>query len=423
VAKRGTEPRRSRLAPDLRRAQVLEVARQQFVSSGLSGVSMKEIARAVGVTETAIYHHFGSKEELFRQAIEAPLHALVNNVRSRMRELAEEPGMSRREILAAANEAFLAAMVEMAPLLAVTLFSEGLEGRRLYTTEIWPQLTEAVEAMMSAGWSQERTDPQLATLGFLGVHYGVVMDSVLAEERLDVPRAAAQITALFEGSVARRELTPPPSAGPREAGGSATSRKRMAAPDRRRLIIDAARQAFLEVGLARVRMRDVAERADLTEAGLYAHFGSKDELFREAVREPLELAVATFAAGPGAGAGGPGDGGTALARANEQLLACLVELAPLLALALFSEVGEGQRLYQQSLLPLLQNGVERILRAVYADDPPVPDALRALVDGVLGLHLGVALDNFLRGRPVDVPQVAAQLAEMITLPGLPAEAI
>ncbi len=43
------------------RQQTLDVALDLFAQSGFSGTSMRQIARAVGVRESALYHHFPSK--------------------------------------------------------------------------------------------------------------------------------------------------------------------------------------------------------------------------------------------------------------------------------------------------------------------------------------------------------------------------
>jgi len=47
------------------RARILEAARTCFVSRGYDQAAMKDIASAAGMTAGALYHHFGSKQELF----------------------------------------------------------------------------------------------------------------------------------------------------------------------------------------------------------------------------------------------------------------------------------------------------------------------------------------------------------------------
>lgn len=57
-------------------------------------------------------------------------------------------------------------------------------------------------------------------------------------------------------------------------------RRRMAAADRRTLILEAAREAFAEGGYHRTSLEDVAERAGVSKSLLYEHFDSKRELHR-----------------------------------------------------------------------------------------------------------------------------------------------
>ncbi len=48
------------------RQQIIEVARELFLSRGYKGVSMKEVAEEVQVTSAALYYHFpGGKQDLF----------------------------------------------------------------------------------------------------------------------------------------------------------------------------------------------------------------------------------------------------------------------------------------------------------------------------------------------------------------------
>lgn len=47
-----------------RREQILNAALEVFAEKGYAGASMRDIARAVGVTEGLLYHYFESKEQL-----------------------------------------------------------------------------------------------------------------------------------------------------------------------------------------------------------------------------------------------------------------------------------------------------------------------------------------------------------------------
>ena len=54
-----------------KRRQIMEGARQVFLSAGFDGASMNDIARAAGVSKGTLYAYFNSKDELFEAIIRA----------------------------------------------------------------------------------------------------------------------------------------------------------------------------------------------------------------------------------------------------------------------------------------------------------------------------------------------------------------
>jgi TetR/AcrR family transcriptional regulator len=57
--------------PERTRRRLLKVARKQFAAKSFAGARVDEIARSAGINKQALYYHFGSKEELFREALES----------------------------------------------------------------------------------------------------------------------------------------------------------------------------------------------------------------------------------------------------------------------------------------------------------------------------------------------------------------
>ena len=51
------------------REEILELSVPLFATTGFDGVSMRDIAAAVGVTPAALYHHFSDKEQLYLNAV------------------------------------------------------------------------------------------------------------------------------------------------------------------------------------------------------------------------------------------------------------------------------------------------------------------------------------------------------------------
>ncbi len=54
-----------------KRAAILEAAKELFIEQGFNGISMDGIAAAAGVSKLTVYSHFGDKETLFSEAIQA----------------------------------------------------------------------------------------------------------------------------------------------------------------------------------------------------------------------------------------------------------------------------------------------------------------------------------------------------------------
>src|SRR5829696_689925 len=69
------------------RQAILDAALDLFAQKGFFGTSLRDVATAVGVRESALYNYFASKEALFEALILADQHSKVE----RLTSLAEEP--------------------------------------------------------------------------------------------------------------------------------------------------------------------------------------------------------------------------------------------------------------------------------------------------------------------------------------------
>ena len=66
--------KRARLSGAARRQQIIEVAADLFSRKGFGGTTTRQVAQAIGVSETTIFKHFASKEELYAAILEAKTH-------------------------------------------------------------------------------------------------------------------------------------------------------------------------------------------------------------------------------------------------------------------------------------------------------------------------------------------------------------
>src|ERR1700733_366099 len=64
-----TEPAYTRLQVDERRRQLLDAGAALFAQHSYEEISMRDIARAAGVSKPLLYHYFPSKIDLFKAAV------------------------------------------------------------------------------------------------------------------------------------------------------------------------------------------------------------------------------------------------------------------------------------------------------------------------------------------------------------------
>ncbi|MFM2126073.1 MAG: hypothetical protein RL328_2524 [Acidobacteriota bacterium] len=63
--------RKHRLPSEARKQQLIEEAIRLFAQRGFSGTRTKDIAAACGVSEGILFHHFATKEDLYRAILES----------------------------------------------------------------------------------------------------------------------------------------------------------------------------------------------------------------------------------------------------------------------------------------------------------------------------------------------------------------
>ncbi len=195
-------------------------------------------------------------------------------------------------------------------------------------------------------------------------------------------------------------------------------RKRLTAAARRQMILDAARDVFVESGLNGARLRDIADRVGITEAYLYRHFASKTDLYEAAVHEPVLQATEAFTRRVEDMAGAePMTGLELVRRINELMLEFMVEAVPFLGVALFSDVTSGGSFYHSQIYPRVHEPVMFLLRSIKGWPAPGIDQ-DLVVNSMWGLNYGIALDALLRGGTVDVTKTAERVTRLYAV-GIP----
>jgi len=190
-------------------------------------------------------------------------------------------------------------------------------------------------------------------------------------------------------------------------------KKRVERSKRRQLILDAAREAFLASGFNGARPRDIADRAEITEALLYRHFPSKQALFEEAIVAPLDAWASSLPDYVMLTAEADEDERREMARAaNVELLRTTIEIMPLLGVVLFGSPDGGRDFYLRKFVPLVERSIGAT--AAYTQGWTRADLDSGVVSrSAIGLYLMYAMDVQFRGADVDVEHVARQYVDLI----------
>lgn len=88
-------------------AAILAAAREQFLTQGYQATSTREIARQVGITQPALYHHFSDKEAIFLAVVAEVGHETQTGILAVNARVKAEKLTDPVEALAAVTEVLL----------------------------------------------------------------------------------------------------------------------------------------------------------------------------------------------------------------------------------------------------------------------------------------------------------------------------
>jgi AcrR family transcriptional regulator len=181
------------------------------------------------------------------------------------------------------------------------------------------------------------------------------------------------------------------------SGAAAPVRKRLPAEARRSSILAAARRAFSETGnMNGTTIKVIAEHSGISEGVIYRHFEGKDQLFVQAVVEPLKQAVDDLVAATAVvDQEQPLTPERQLSTMNglyQQLISTMEQILPLLGLVLFGDPQVAQRFYRNDFAAAMDRLAEawREVEDRYGHQFESPDiSARA----VMGMALILALES------------------------------
>lgn len=94
-------------APAVRRAQIIDAAKQRFREAGFQATTMADIAASAGVSVGLLYRYFPGKEDIIRAIVEADLEAQLFAVERGLDDHPDDPAAALEAVMSGVSELVL----------------------------------------------------------------------------------------------------------------------------------------------------------------------------------------------------------------------------------------------------------------------------------------------------------------------------
>ena len=162
-----TAVRRGR-PPRYRPDELLDVVVAEFIARGYDATTMEDLARATGLTKSAVYHHVAGKESLLRLALSRAVDALFAVLDEPAST--EGPAVERLEHVVRRSAQVLAELLPYVTLLLRVRGNTGTEREALERRRDFDRrLSRLVQDAIDAGDVRDDLDPRLVTRLLFGM--------------------------------------------------------------------------------------------------------------------------------------------------------------------------------------------------------------------------------------------------------------
>ena len=170
-------------AVDTRR-EILDAALEAFAETGFEAMSVRELTRRLGVSHNLVHHHFGSKQDLWREALD---HGIGSTAQELSELLGHSVGSPRsREVLREVIEGAIALLTRRPEVARIFADESARPGPRL--DYLYEQFLGPLMAILSRFLSESRAygvrdvDSRIAALFVLSSVSAQFAHSALAEK-------------------------------------------------------------------------------------------------------------------------------------------------------------------------------------------------------------------------------------------------
>ena len=195
-----------KLDTEIRREQILEAALNLIAAHGVRQLSMAALARRVGLVPSALYRHFGSKQEILQAAVQMIGQKARENLKA-VRDLTPN-SLDRLQLLLTG----IIKMIRELQAMPRIIFSEGMstdhpeEKRQAY--EMLKGVLKRIEDIIREGQERGEIRTDLDAKSLAVMFWGMIPASVilwhLSDGRFDVTRQAEKSWELYRDGIRAR---------------------------------------------------------------------------------------------------------------------------------------------------------------------------------------------------------------------------
>ncbi len=196
--------RRTQEEAEQTRQDLLRAALTVFSQKGYTATRLEDVARAAGVTRGAIYHHFGSKAELYSALIEE-----ANTVGNSAIDRAVNEGGTFIEIVTRIlvyTFALLEDDQRFSEVMALQLTTPDVDAlsQRRYdeAQELVDSISGFFRVIIEQGELRHDLDPVTAARAFLGYQYGLSNLWLFNRDAFSIKDSAPQLAEIFVRGIA-----------------------------------------------------------------------------------------------------------------------------------------------------------------------------------------------------------------------------
>jgi AcrR family transcriptional regulator len=192
-------PRARRLNAEARKSSILAAARRAFTETGdMNGTTMRAIAEQGGISESVIYRHFESKEQLFIEAVVEPLNEAVDRLVAASEVVdRDEPLTPERQAqtLNGLYHQLTATLEEVLPLLGLVLFGDPVVAKRFYRSNFAVAMDRLAESWsaVEARYGNESPFSDVTARAVMGIALAMALENHFTT-RFDRDRALGVVS-------------------------------------------------------------------------------------------------------------------------------------------------------------------------------------------------------------------------------------